>query len=101
MPDETPSSDAVPEAEKVESIPEKIETPAAPIAVPTVKLATTVASKPVAKPTLVVSPKESEKDKLHKQITEILVKYNMIESDIPVTHDYWELLNKYRHLNRG
>ncbi len=43
-------------------------------------------------PTKEVTPKE----KVLKRIGEILKEYNGMESNIPYTHEYWELVNKYR-----
>ncbi len=36
------------------------------------------------------------KSELQRQIGNILAEYGMRESDIPITHEYWELCNQYR-----
>ena len=36
-----------------------------------------------------------------KQIKQILLDHENRESDIPITHEYWKLLNKYRSLKNA
>lgn len=41
---------------------------------------------------------KSEKDELLEQIGAVLTEYHGLESNIPVNHEYWNLLAKYRSL---
>lgn len=41
---------------------------------------------------------EQEKSDVLQQIGEILAEYGGLESNIPHSHDYWELTNRYRAL---
>ena len=36
------------------------------------------------------------KSEVLRQITNILARHDGLESNIPITHEYWELTNKYR-----
>lgn len=43
-------------------------------------------------------PRRTEKEILLSSIQAVLVAHNGLESNIPVRHEYWTLLNKYRSL---
>ena len=58
--------------------------------------------KPVSLPGISIqeSPggeKDVSKSELQRQIGNILAEYDMLESNIPVTHRYWRLSNQYRN----
>lgn len=79
--------DSVPSDEKKE--PEVIPETKEPV-VPEVK-------EPEVKPYITVKAAPlSEKDACFARIQEILKQHDYIESNIGVTHEYWDLLNKYR-----
>ena len=43
-------------------------------------------------------PELTEKEKMLVRIQEILGEHNGMESNIPVSHEYWDLTNRYRGL---
>jgi len=43
-----------------------------------------------------LSKEEKEKKVLHKKASEILAKHGGKESEIPLSSEYWDLMNKYR-----
>jgi len=45
-----------------------------------------------------VKEKELTSSDVHKQIEGILKEYDNKETDIPLNHNYWNLLNQYRRL---
>jgi len=56
---------------------------------------------PVPKATqLPVKEKATEKERidLHKKVGEILAEYDNKESNIPLNHEYWDLMNRFRAL---
>lgn len=58
-------------------------------------------AEPVAKPEpkpVVDKAKEKEKGELLAKIGDILKEYDNKESDIPLNHEYWGLLNRHRGL---
>ena len=59
-----------------------------------------VVTKPVVTKAAKVAEPEPEVNSasVHKRIEEILKEYDNKESDIPLTHHYWNLLNQYRRL---
>lgn len=47
------------------------------------------------------STPKSEKIQTHRRIEEILREHDLKESDIPLNHEYWSLVNKYRGMKDG
>jgi len=45
------------------------------------------------------APEKSEADKCLDEIQKILAEHGGMEPNIPVNHDYWKLLSKYRSFN--
>jgi hypothetical protein len=43
------------------------------------------------------TPEEREKLELLKKIGEIVKDYGGLEANIPLTHEYWNLLNQFRY----
>jgi hypothetical protein len=43
------------------------------------------------------SPEEKEKMELLRKIGDIAKDYGGLEANIPLTHEYWNLLNQYRY----
>jgi len=41
--------------------------------------------------------KRKQKEEMLNRITDVLKEYEM-ESNIPVAHEYWDLLNRYRSM---
>lgn len=41
-------------------------------------------------------PAEKEKAEILKKVGEILAEYDNKESNIPLNHEYWDLMNRYR-----
>lgn len=79
---ELPGKPELPEKPEKPELPEKPEKPAKPDN-----------ELPEAR-----APRRTEKELLLSSIQAVLVSFNGLESNIPVRHEYWTMLNKYRSL---
>ena len=60
-----------------------------------------VSEKPVEKPALEFRRKRLEEaQKVIEEAKEILAEYDGLEADIPVSHNYWGLMNDFRYLSK-
>lgn len=98
MPSDKKSKVTEPEEKVVEKDPSDIVNPKPKLKDPYVVPMEEVAAK------IEIPEGNSEYDKIHAQMTEILKKYNMCESDVPLPYGnhpdavYWELRNKLQSM---
>ena len=57
-----------------------------------------VVEKKVELPKSKLAPQATEKADVLAEIGVILTEFNNLESNIPPSHEYWDLLNRYRAL---
>ena len=58
-------------------------------------------AKPVGKTALDFRKKRMEEaQEVLKQAQDILAEYDGLEADIPVSHNYWGLMNDFRYLSK-